>query len=248
MLSLETRGGVPTGGRRRSTSLSRDRGAPAGLGGPGRRPSYLDDVLVDRPALQGLQHVHHRAVLLNAHHPDGHRDGLSSDDGRVQDLRVLHGREGGTCQQAGAPAAAGGVPNPALHPDTCSAPQPSAPTLPAPTLRPPCPRPPCPRPPCLHPVCTRGASRTGPRIVFNLWARGSGGERRPYQHSGHNLRFSFKFRKAPAGVAEGRRRSGASQHAGPRAPSSPRRPPGPGASHADTVLVSGLPWSPLSVP
>lgn len=134
MLSLETRGGVPTGGRRRSTSLSRDRGAPAGLGGPGRSPSYLDDVLVDRPALQGLQHVHHRAVLLNAHHPDGHRDGLSSDDGRVQDLRVLHGREGGTCQQAGAPAAAGGVPNPALHPDTCSAPQPSASTLSAPTL------------------------------------------------------------------------------------------------------------------
>lgn len=134
MLSLETRGGVPTGGRRRSTSLSRDRGAPAGLGGPGRRPSYLDDVLVDRPALHGLQHVDHRAVLLNAHHPDGHRDGLSSDDGRVQDLRVLHGREGGTCQQAGAPAAAGGVPNPALHPDTCSAPQPSASTLPAPTL------------------------------------------------------------------------------------------------------------------
>lgn len=134
MLLLETRGGVPTGGRRRSTSLSRDRGAPAGLGGPGRRPSYLDDVLVDRTALHGLQHVHHRAVLLNAHHPDGHRDGLSSDDGRVQDLRVLHGREGGTCQQAGTPAAAGGVPNPALHPDTCSAPQPSASTLPAPTL------------------------------------------------------------------------------------------------------------------
>lgn len=156
MLLLETRGGVPTGGRRRSTSLSRDRGAPAGLGGPGRRPSYLDDVLVDRPALHGLQHVDHRAVLLNAHHPDGHRDGLSSDDGRVQDLRVLHGREGGTCQQAGAPAAAGGVPNPALHPDSCSAPQPSAstlpaPTLPAPTLRPPCLRPPCLRPPCLHP-------------------------------------------------------------------------------------------------
>lgn len=35
MLSLETRGGVPTGGRRRSISLSRDKRAPAGLGGRG---------------------------------------------------------------------------------------------------------------------------------------------------------------------------------------------------------------------
>lgn len=99
-------------------------------------------------------------------------------------------------------------------------------------LRPPCPRPPCPRPPCphppcahpvrAHPVCTRGASRTGPRIVFNLWARGSGGERRPYQHSGHNLRFSFKFRKAPAGGTE--RSEPARRSPRPEQPETPSRP------------------------
>lgn len=51
---------------------------------------YLNDVFIRRPASHRLRHVHHRTIFLDTHNFDGNRNSLSSENGRVQNLRVLH--------------------------------------------------------------------------------------------------------------------------------------------------------------
>lgn len=63
---------------------------------------YLNDVFIRRPALHRLRHAHHRTIFLDTHNLDGNRNSLSSEDGRVQNLRVLTG-EKRACQQASLP-------------------------------------------------------------------------------------------------------------------------------------------------
>lgn len=62
--------------------------------GAGIKLLYLNDIFIRRCALHGLQDVHHGAVLLDGHHLDRDRDRLPSEHGCVQDLCVLHRREG----------------------------------------------------------------------------------------------------------------------------------------------------------
>lgn len=72
---------------------------------------YLHHVLVGRPALHSLRHVHHGTILLNPHDFDRDRDGLSGENGGVENLRVLR-REEVQVSERGTQGAGGGRPAP----------------------------------------------------------------------------------------------------------------------------------------
>lgn len=140
MLLLETRGGVPTGGRRRSTSLSRDRGAPAGLGGRGEaRRTLMTSSSTDRHSTDSSTST----TEPSSSTPTTLTGTETAFPVTMAVFRIsvsYPGEKGARVSRQAPQRPQEGSPTPPCTP------------TPAPHLN--RLRPPRPRPPCAHPVCT----------------------------------------------------------------------------------------------